>query len=115
MYNPVTKKLIISSDVIFEENAIWNWAEDSTNILLRWGDDDNSISEEEFEGNEDEEWTQEQIEEIGNEVSTRDEVEEPEEGHNELIQVVVVARNRRTPHWMKDYITGAGLSEEEET
>ena len=55
MYNPVTKKLIISSDVIFEENAIWNWAEDSTNILLRWGDDDNSISEEEFEGNEDEE------------------------------------------------------------
>jgi len=114
MYNPVTKKLIISRDVIFEENAIWNWAENSTNMLLRWGDDDNSISEEEFEGNEDGERAQEQIEEIGNEAGTGNEVEEPEEEHNEFIQAAAV-RNRRTPHWMEDYVTGAGLSEEEET
>jgi len=55
------------------------------NILLRWGDDDNSISEEEFEGNEDGEQAQEQIEEIGNEAGTGNEVEEPEEEHNEFI------------------------------
>jgi hypothetical protein len=36
MFNPLTKKLIINRDVIFEENATWNWAEDNTSILLRW-------------------------------------------------------------------------------
>jgi transposase InsO family protein len=75
MYNPETRKLIVSRDVIFEENASWNWAEDNINTLLRWRGDDNSISEEEFEGNEDEEREQEQIEETENEVSAGDEVE----------------------------------------
>jgi hypothetical protein len=50
--------------VIFEENASWNWAEDNIKTLLCWRGDDNSISEEEFEGNEDEEREQEQIEEL---------------------------------------------------
>jgi len=79
--------------VIFEENASWNWAEDNIKTLLRWRGDDNSISEEEFEGNEDEEREQEQIEETENEVSVGDEVEEPEEEHNEFIQATTAVRN----------------------
>jgi hypothetical protein len=121
MFNPLTKKLIISRDVIFEENATWNWAEDNTSILLRWGDNDDSIHEEELE--EDEEQTQEQIREIGDETGTGDAeigdeagtgdaVEEPEaEEQNEHIQAAGV-RNRRAPHWMEDYVMGAGLSED---
>jgi hypothetical protein len=121
MFNPLTKKLIISRDVIFEENATWNWTEDNTSILLRWGDNDDSIHEEELE--EDEEQTQEQIREIGDEAGTGDAeigdeagtgdaVEEPEaEEQNEHIQAAGV-RNRRAPHWMKDYVMGAGLSED---
>jgi len=34
MFNPLTKKLIISRDVIFEENATWNWAADNTSNTL---------------------------------------------------------------------------------
>ncbi|KAG6793731.1 hypothetical protein POTOM_002954 [Populus tomentosa] len=89
-------------------------AEGSTNILLHWGDDDNSTSEEDFEGNEDGEREQEQIEETENEASAGDEVAEPKEDHNEFIQAAAV-RNRRTPHWIEDYVIGAGLFEEEET
>lgn len=41
MYNPLTKKVVISRDVIFKENKILDWTEGVTNVLLKWGDDEN--------------------------------------------------------------------------
>ena len=46
MYNPVTKKIVISCDVIFEENKIWDWTECDINVLLKWGDDEIDVAEE---------------------------------------------------------------------
>jgi hypothetical protein len=46
MYNPITKKIVISRDVIFEENKVWDWTEDDINVLLKWGDDEIDVAEE---------------------------------------------------------------------
>jgi hypothetical protein len=69
MYNPITKKVMISRDVIFEENKIWNWTESVTNVLLKWGDAENDVTKEEFGENE-------------------DEIEEQKQEHNEAIGVI---------------------------
>jgi hypothetical protein len=61
MYNPITKKIVISRDVIFEENEVWDWTEGDINLLLKWGDDEFDVAEE-FEA-EIEEQDQEQFEE----------------------------------------------------
>jgi hypothetical protein len=46
MYNPITKKIVISRDVIFEENKVWDWTEDDINVLLKWRDDEIDVAEE---------------------------------------------------------------------
>ncbi|KAL1190680.1 Retrovirus-related Pol polyprotein from transposon TNT 1-94 [Cardamine amara subsp. amara] len=40
IYNPNTKKIMISKDVVFEETKGWNWEEDEINENLSWSDDD---------------------------------------------------------------------------
>lgn len=42
LYNPDTKKIVVSRDVVFEENKDWNWEEqnDNTESVLTWNDDD---------------------------------------------------------------------------
>lgn len=49
LYNPLTKKIIVSRDVVFEETKSWNWEEDH-DMKLTWNDDD-----EEWEASENEE------------------------------------------------------------
>jgi hypothetical protein len=46
MYNPITKKIVISRDVIFKENKVWDWTEDDINVLLKWRDDEIDVAEE---------------------------------------------------------------------
>lgn len=151
MYNPITKKVMISRDLIFKENKMWNWTESVTNVLLKWGDAENDITKEELEENEDEikEKKQEQNEAIGvisHSLSRLSSTSTSSVEHNEPNQLVAknrrmltgvissflssmssislaknnesnhsAARNRRTPYWMEDYVTDAGLYEEEET
>ena len=121
MFNPLTKKLIISRDVIFEENATWNWAADNTSNTLSWGANNDSIHEEELE--EDEEQigddvaadTSEQIgDDVAAETSAADVAEPEAEEENENLPQAGV-RNRRAPQWMEDYVMGANIAEEEET
>ena len=53
-YDPTTKKIIVSRDVIFKEGVKWNWNSSTKNAkldVLAWGDDDN-IAAEESEGGE---------------------------------------------------------------
>ncbi|KAG9450495.1 hypothetical protein H6P81_010460 [Aristolochia fimbriata] len=51
LYNPVTKRLIISRDVEFDEEDCWRWSEEEKNNKeLFYNDDDNSGEEEESSG-----------------------------------------------------------------
>ena len=42
MYNPKTKKIVVSRDVVFEEDKRWNWVEEEehTETVLTWNDVD---------------------------------------------------------------------------
>ena len=56
LFDPVNKKILISKDVVFEEQKGWNWkpnAEEHQQNSLEWGEkeDYESDSEEQFEEN----------------------------------------------------------------
>lgn len=105
MYDPITNKIIISRDVIFEEGGKWDWNLSATELkqnALAWGDDE-AVTEE-FEA----EYTDSDVEE-----SEYDRTKElPEAGQSSLEEQT--RRERRKPSWMNNYGSGEGLSEEEE-
>lgn len=69
LYNPETKKNVVSRDVVFEENKRWRWEEEEhTETMLTWNDDDLSWEESDEEGSED-----------GNEVAEPEPNDEPEQ------------------------------------
>ena len=42
LYNPITKKIVISRDVVFEEKREWDWDtsyEQQVSMELEWGED----------------------------------------------------------------------------
>ena len=48
LFDPISKKIIVSRDVIFEENKGWNWnmsSEEITSDVLEWGDPKEEIDE----------------------------------------------------------------------
>lgn len=47
LYNPITKKITLSKDVVFEETKWWNWEEDQDNpeVELTWKDDNHILEE----------------------------------------------------------------------
>lgn len=99
LYDPVSNKVVVSRDVIFEENEGWNWGrgiEEAKIDLLKWEENNIDESGEEAE----EEAEQERVEESS------------EEGEINT-QLGSRGRNRREPVLMKDYVTREGLSEEE--
>lgn len=100
LYDPVSKQIVISRDVIFEEEKTWNWDasyEEQIQLNLEWGDEEHSSEEEE---NEDTEASEEIVPTSGN-------LDVPETSHAREI------RNRRAPVWMADYFTGDGLNDED--
>lgn len=77
LYNPVTKKITVSRDVIFEEDAKWNWnlATSEQNVLV-WGDNDDLVDEgEETDEEEAEEITEPETAEADGENEATDEAE----------------------------------------
>lgn len=107
LYDPTAKRVIVSRDVVFEENESWNWRRSDKDVrsdVFTWVDsDDEEISdydEEEEEEGEDEE---EQVEEA-------DSGTEELEGENDA--ATPEERVRRAPRWMEDYVSGAGLFDE---
>jgi len=71
LYDPISKKIIISKDVIFQEDEYWNWGkgnEECRSDVLKWNDDDDENNMEKgIENNEEED----NIEEEGSDVDTR--------------------------------------------
>ena len=129
LFDPVAKKIIVSRDVVFEENEGWNWnmsREEMASDVLEWGDSEEegeAENEREFgaEINENTEAGSSEVnenEEAGssgtNGAGSNDTRSPSSESHDENSLGPVQGRARQVPRWMQDYETGEGLSEEED-
>ncbi|KAL8155990.1 hypothetical protein AgCh_001157 [Apium graveolens] len=95
LYDPTSKKIIISRDVVFEEDGQWIWEKSSK--------EDNMF---------DLDWEDEKSEERDD--SSNDTGEENADDGSEETSPEIEPRNRRASRWMNDYIPGECLSDEEE-
>ncbi|CAL2236260.1 unnamed protein product [Prunus armeniaca] len=115
LFDPVAKKVVVSRDVIFEEEKEWDWDvsyEKQIVVDLEWGDGDGDGENEEGVS---ENGNRENTDgEVG---GTRDtEVREEEDSSSEgeeRVRELRQSRERQPPTWMGDYVSGEGLSEDE--
>ena len=92
LYNPATKKIVVSKDVVFEENKGWSWNENAehTESELKWNDDDLPWGESDSDGEE----------EAGEPVTVAVEAQEEPQA-----TVREGRRQTRPPSYLRDYIT----------
>ena len=142
MYDPVSKKVIISRDVVFEEDKSWDWKQTNEGIhssTLAWGDThelneslpslddcpaarqiaDDSIdhqeepSEGDFVNGSSAAATRHSSGGVSAEDADAGDASSPA-AVTQNQQSSVQGRERRTPIWMRDYVSGAELEDEEE-
>ena len=106
MYDPISQKIIVSRDVVFEEDKNWNWNkryEEQIEIDLEWGDnqDEDVIVEDSETG-------------INRETEGEIESSTSDESTEGISANLPERRTRSQPIWMRDYESGDGLSGEEE-
>lgn len=110
MFNPVSKKIIVSRDVSFEEDKGWNWGrnveEVKHDILVCEGNNDSEDStfESEEEVVEDTETPADTVQEVETMTSTSS------DSSNEDPPVHAEGRIRKAPNYLQDYESGEGLS-----
>ena len=96
LYNPSSKKIVISRDIVCVEDEKWNWGKSTEEVkrdLLEWeGDNKDTDANEEGEGLENE-----QTEETDNSSSNESSDESPLSPNQ--------GRSRRQPAWLRDYVT----------
>lgn len=98
LYDPSTKNIMTSKDVIFEEDKRWDWDsgfKEQIDAELTWGDD---ISDDESDENI-----------ITPRVDAEVEIVQEEKNTAERPR-----RSRRSSTWLRDYESGEGLSDPEE-
>ncbi|CAL9016699.1 unnamed protein product [Prunus brigantina] len=112
LYNPVSQKIIISRDVVFEEDNSWEWDKIHEEVILAdldWTDNnkeqDANARNGDDAGTEGFNGTDE-----GNLSNSSDSGEVPSVPSLESHE----PRQRKQPSWMEDYVSGEGLSEEED-
>lgn len=96
---------MISRDVVFEEDKSWNWEksyEEHVLVNLESGDNEDTVT----------------VHEENNEAANEDVSKKMEDNSSKSGNVGVSfgtneERVRRAPVWMRDYVSGEGLSEEE--
>ncbi|RDX99790.1 hypothetical protein CR513_17108, partial [Mucuna pruriens] len=123
LFDPVNKMVLISKNVVFEEQKGWSWEQNEEEYqqdILDWGEGEESVSdtEEQYEEN---------VVDNTNARETREQNEEnvvdsslgtsapPNESHTNNYETPVegkVRRNIREPVWMIDYEKG-GLSDDD--
>lgn len=109
LYDPISQRIIISRDVVFEEDKNWDWDKKYEELIvcdLEWGDtgEEAVVFDEHEEGNGSD--LDADIEEENEILPSDSSTEESSSSLNER-------RNRRPPVWMRHYDTGEGLSEED--
>lgn len=102
LYNPDTKKIVISKDVVFEETKGWDWEADKdhqSNVELTWSDDDGVWEE-----------SDDEISDGDAPNQSEPPAEVTEEAQMEQDVGVRERRTRRLPQYLSDYVIGAGVS-----
>ena len=108
LFDPIAKRVVVSKDVIFEEEKQWDWDvsyEEQMVVDLEWGDGDSE--------------NEEGVSENGNRENTDGEVGETHDkgvGSSEGEKRVRELRqtcDRQPPTWMGDYVNGESLFEDE--
>ena len=114
LYDPISQKIIISRDVVFEKDNNWDWDKSHKETILvdlNWGDNEKESNAADGNGDEaeiDEHSNIERAVNGSNEENLSSSSEDLSfESHEHRI--------RKQPTWMRDYESGEGLSEEEET
>lgn len=108
LYDPVSKKIVISRDVIFEEERQWDWDksyEEQLLIDLEWNDD--VENENVNAANESASESGDSAEESETD-SQSSENASPNQLNAEGSSATEEERNRRPPVWMRDYVSGEG-------
>ena len=100
LYDPTSKKIIVSRDVVFEEDGQWDW---------KRGTEDDNIFDVEWEDNTSEK--EEQTTAVNEDDNIGGGSDDGNAGN--AVSPVIAARNRRVPGWMDNYVSGEGLSDEE--
>lgn len=98
LYDPIAKKIVTSRDVVFEEENMWNWEanEKAEAVMdLVWEDE-------------------ETIEKESEAVATEAEVFEANNTSSNNLDKEREVRVKKKPAWMDNYVSGEGLSEDEE-
>jgi hypothetical protein len=118
LYDLVTKKIITSRDIILEEEKHWDWDvsyKEELQMNLEWGEEGETDGDE-ANSSGDAEVIEHNIANSGAE-SNWDGIEESSNAPaNTIYEEDVNLHTRREtimPSWMRDYVSGEGLSEEE--
>lgn len=132
LYDPVSKKILISKDVVFEEEEEWDWGRTEEEIkqdILEWEDEDESDGEDDQNNEENggtssdnsdsnlhdgmyEDNSESNTNSLGSSLRESPPNEPNPDTHGELTEGRSV-RGRRAPSWMADYETGEGLFEDD--
>ena len=106
LFDPLSDKIIVSRDVVFEEDQQWNWDDGHKQAILaelEWDTEEETEVEDEGDGEE-------------SEVNEESGETEPESDGGNISNEEHLPREiraRRPPVWMRDYETEQGLSNEE--
>lgn len=109
LYDPASKCIVVSCDVVFEEDSCWDWSQisEEESRELEWGD---NVFEDNGDSGNEEDATEPNMEEaVPNESMPSSTIPAAAQGGTRR-------ENRRAPEWQKDYVSGAGLglSDEDE-
>ena len=121
LYDPVSKKIVVSRDVVFEEDKCWNWGRSNEEVrldVLEWGDSNEEGSEDEQGEDGAEEGVAVEGREREDSLSSSESLGSLSESLGENSGVSGESspssqqgRNRRVPFWMEDYVSGGEFSE----
>ncbi|RVW63624.1 Retrovirus-related Pol polyprotein from transposon TNT 1-94 [Vitis vinifera] len=113
LYDPVSKKIVVSRDVVFEEDKCWNWGRSNEEVrldVLEWGDSNEEGSEDEQGEDDAEEGVAVEGREREDSLSSSESLGSLSESLGENSGVSGESspssqqgRNRRVPFWMEDY------------
>ena len=120
LFYPITKKIIISKDMIFEEDKSWNWEEEraeSTPTALNMNGQNEDESSQEEEEDDNVVVTSQHGEESENVELTPPHMATTESQQSDFTNTLVQGRATRThrqPSWLGDYETNLFVEEEED-
>jgi len=141
MYDPVSTRIIVSRDVVFEEDKQWNWGTEETgNQILAWGenteaeqqvtenapaveqpvDNSNEDNVQPVYDNAEENDNAEEEQQVDNSATgdsssaTGDNSTRTISSSSEAVSGPVQGRVRRIPAYLQDYVSGEGLSDLDE-